>query len=129
MRFLVDECLSPNYVGRLAQRGYPDAIHPIHVGLLGVGDHRILARALQDDRIIVTANRADFKKLLSREQLHPGAIIVEGLEKEPAWALILFAIAFVELQSRPADYMVNRVVEVSSMHGVNAYDWASSSDL
>ena len=93
-----------------------------------MGDHRILARALQDDRIIVTANRADFKKLLSREQLHPGAIIVEGLEKEPAWALILFAIAFVELQSRPADYMVNRVVEVSSTHGVNAYDWASSSD-
>ena len=121
MRFLVDECLSPHYVGRLAQRGYPDAIHPIHVGLLGTGDHQLVARAIHDDRIIVTANRADFRKLLSLEEVHSGAIIVANLEKEPTWQLILLSIVFVELQPRPADYMVNRVIEVSTAGGVQPY--------
>ncbi len=118
MRFLVDECLSPDYVSRLAQRGYPDAIHPIHVGLLGAADHVIVARALSEDRIVVTANGADFKKLLACEPLHPGAFVIEGLEKEPAWRQVMLAIAFVELDSRPEDYMVNRVIEVSSAGGV-----------
>ena len=128
MRFLVDECLSPHYVARLAQRGYPDAIHPIHVGLLGAGDHELVARTLRDDRIIVTANRADFRKLLARELLHPGAIVVASLERDPAWQLILLAIAFIELQSRPTDYMVNHIVEVSVRNGVRPYAWASSVD-
>ena len=69
----------------MAQRGYPDAIHPIHVGLLGAADHVIVARALSEDRIVVTANGADFKKLLAREPLHPGAFVIKGLEKELAW--------------------------------------------
>ena len=126
MKFLVDECLSPHYVAWLGQRGYPDAIHPIHVGLLGVGDHLILARALRDDRIIVTANRADFRKLLAREPVHPGAVIVEGLEKEPCWRQILLALDFLELEDRPTDFMVNRIVEVSASSGVTPYEWANS---
>ena len=126
MKFLVDECLSPHYVARLGTRGYPDTIHPIHVGLLGAGDHVILARALSEDRIIVTANRADFRKLLSHEPIHTGAIIIEGLEKEPAWKQVLAALGFIEMQTRPLDYMVNRIVEVSVRSGVTPYDWARS---
>lgn len=80
-----------------------------------------MARALLDDRIVVTANGVDFKKLLASEPLHPGAIIVESLEKQPAWRQILLAIAFVEVEPRPADYMVNRVVEVSTAGGVIPY--------
>ena len=43
MKFLVDECLSPTYVAELLRRGYPDAVHPMHIGLFGVRDDTILA--------------------------------------------------------------------------------------
>ena len=126
VKFLVDECLSPHYVAWLGIRGYPDAILPNNVGLLGSGDHLILARALREDRVILTANRADFRRLLAQETVHPGAIIIEGLEKAPAWKQILAALSFIEMQPVPADYMVNKIVEVYVRSGVNPYDWAGS---
>ena len=125
LKWLVDECLSPDYVGRLAIRGYPDAIHPIHVGLLGARDDQIVARALADDRSVITANRVDYERLLGREVLHPGAIIVDALEKEPTWQLILVALSFIGLQPRPVDYMVNRVVEVSAARGILPFELSS----
>ncbi len=121
MKFLVDECLSPSYVGELAGRGYLDTVHPMHIGLLGVRDDLVIERAFADDRIIVTSNARDFRKLLSRMPIHPGAIVVEHLNRNRTWNLIAVALTFIELQLHPADYMVNRVVEVSATSGVRPY--------
>ena len=115
VKFLIDECLSHVLVRRLRENGHPDAIHPIHVGMRGFRDDQIVARAFAEDRIVITANGRDYKKLLAAMTVHPGAIIVEALEREGTWRQILAAIAFIEMQPvSSADYMINRIVEVTS---------------
>lgn len=121
MKFIVDECLSHTLVRDFQRRGYPDCEHPIHVGLRGVRDDTIIAKALLDDRIIVTSNARDFRRLLGSTPLHAGAIIIHAQESRLAWKLILAALAFIELQTHPADYMINRVVEASVTEGVRPY--------
>ncbi len=114
MRFLVGECLSATYVAELGRCGYPDAVHPMHIGCFGVRDDTILARAIADDRIVITANGRDYRQLVLRVPIHPGIIIIEPRIRTQSWLLIVAALAFIELQPRPEDYMVNRVVEVSA---------------
>jgi predicted nuclease of predicted toxin-antitoxin system len=121
VKFLVDECLSHRFARRLQGDGFPDSIHVIHIGLLGFRDDLIVARAFAEDRIIITANGRHYKKLMSRMPLHPGAIIVEALDSDAAWRLLKQALAVIQQQPRPADYMVNRVVEVSLAAGVRPY--------
>jgi predicted nuclease of predicted toxin-antitoxin system len=112
----------------MAGLGFPDTIHPIHVGLRGSRDDQIAARALADDRIIVSANARDFRKLLAAVVVHPGAILVEGGELESTWRQIHLALELIRLQPAPTDYMVNRVVEVSAAGGVNPFALPESSD-
>jgi predicted nuclease of predicted toxin-antitoxin system len=75
-RFLIDENLSP----RLAQHlrlvhGY-DAVHVRDVGLLGATDEKVLSWAIEADRIVVTANSADFRSLGAARPNHPGLAIL-----------------------------------------------------
>lgn len=128
MRFPLDECLSPSYIRELAARGYADAIRPTHIGLKGTRDDLVLARALADDRIVITSNARDFRKLLQQMPIHPGAVVVEHLTRKRSWDLIQLALAFIELQPHPADYMVNRVVEVSVTADVRPYLLAQDLD-
>jgi predicted nuclease of predicted toxin-antitoxin system len=121
VKLLLDECLSHFWVGRLAARGYPDVLHPIHVGLRGVRDDTIVAHAATQDRVIVTSNGRDFVKLLGRADVHPGLIILEALDFESTWTQLLAALAFIERQSSPSDWIVNRVVEVTT-EGVRSWD-------
>ena len=121
MKFYIDECLSPTYVDDLARRGYADTVHPMHVGMLGKRDDLVVQYALDHDRIIITLNARDFRRYLAEMPLHPGAIIIEGRGRARGWQRILAALAFIEVQPRPADYMVNRVVEVSADSGVRPY--------
>lgn len=128
MKFMLDECLSHHFVGRLVGRGYPDAVHPIHIGLRSRRDDLIFDRAMADDRIIVTTNARDYRPLLSRQSVHAGAIMLPNAEKEESWRLIEVALAFIELQPDPADYMVNRVVEVSATEGIRPYELPPAQD-
>ena len=122
LKFLIDECLSHHLVGRLAQRGYPDEIHPIHIGMRSARDDELLALAMRQDRIVVTSNAEDFRKLLAKAPIHAGAILVAFADGETSWRLIETALAFIELQLVPADYMVNRVIEVSAQDGIRPYE-------
>jgi predicted nuclease of predicted toxin-antitoxin system len=121
VKFIIDECLSHFLARDFAARGYDDTIHPIHIGLRGTRDDTILAKALAEDRIIVTANARDFRRLLAATPLHSGAIIVEVPDRPIVWQVVSAALAFIEMQPHPADYMVNRVVEVSATMGVRPY--------
>ena len=127
MKFLLDECISHSFVQRLATRGYPDSVHPINVGWRGAEDHILVRSALTQDRIIVTANADDFRFLLATEVVHSGLICLPNAELELSWHLLQLALAFIELHPRPADYMVNRVVEVSADEGIRPYELPPSS--
>ena len=69
MRFFIDECLSPRVAHRLADQGY-DAVAARDVGRLGERDDTVRDRCIAEDRIIVTHNAGDFRRLLGRVDLN-----------------------------------------------------------
>ena len=121
MRFLLDECLSHTYVGEFVARGYPDVVHPIHIGRRRARDDQLLAMAIAEDRIVVSANVRDFRRWLAVAPIHAGAILVEGRDRTTTLRLIYLGISFAEAQHDPDLYMINRVVEVSQSGGIHPY--------
>ncbi|MFI7586779.1 DUF5615 family PIN-like protein [Spongisporangium articulatum] len=64
MRFLVDECLSVLLAGLLNTEGH-DAVHALDVGLAGQHDEQVMAKAAQQQRILLSAD-TDFGEILAR---------------------------------------------------------------
>lgn len=81
MRLFVDESLSPRLAIRLNESGHHDVTHPLLSGGLGEPDHRVLARCLAEDRVLVTQNARDFRKLVRGTDLHPGLVS----KQSPGW--------------------------------------------
>lgn len=75
MKLFIDECLSPELARRINEGGEFEAIHPRDRGRLRDKDARVLQRCLEEDRVIVTENAIDFRKLIGNVELHPGMII------------------------------------------------------
>lgn len=74
MRFLIDNALPPRLAPLLTQAGH-NATHVRDYGLQAAKDELILTRALQEDRIIVSAD-TDFGTLLAAmEAEHPSFIL------------------------------------------------------
>ena len=73
MKFLVDECLSPNLVTIAQDQGY-QATHVNWLGLSSKGDWAIVQRSVEDSYVIVTNNATDFKLLIGREEIHAGLV-------------------------------------------------------
>lgn len=112
MKLFIDECLSPQLALRLNATGRYDAAHPLHVGRRGEPDHRVLERCIAEDRVIVTENARDFRRLIGKIELHPGLIILPAIDREGTWKLLESALAFIRERGEPMSVMVNRVVEV-----------------
>jgi predicted nuclease of predicted toxin-antitoxin system len=112
VKLFIDECLSPKLATRLNATGDYDAVHPLHVGRRGEPDHRVLQRCIAEDRVIVTENARDFRRLVGRVQVHPGLIILPAIDREGTWTMLRSALAFLEARGNPADAMVNHVLEV-----------------
>ena len=74
--FLIDENLSPLLARHLRTAHGFDAVHVQELGLRGASDADILARAIADDRIIVTSNAEDFRRLGAGTPTHPGPAIM-----------------------------------------------------
>jgi len=112
VRLVIDECLSPQLALRLNATGLHDAVHPLHVGRRGEPDHRVLERCIAEDRVIVTENARDFRRLVGKTELHPGLIILPALDREGTWKLLESALAFIRERGEPMSVMVNHVLEV-----------------
>ncbi|MGQ0467199.1 MAG: DUF5615 family PIN-like protein [Sporichthyaceae bacterium] len=83
MRFLVDECLSPTIADLLQAAGH-DAVHVVGMGLGGQPDVDVMAVAVADGRILVSAD-TDFGELLARTNAElPSLILHRGAEVAPA---------------------------------------------
>jgi predicted nuclease of predicted toxin-antitoxin system len=112
VRLFIDECLSPTLARRLNESGAHEAVHPLDVGRRGESDHTIVQRCVAEDRIIVTGNARDFRKLLGTVELHPGLVILPAVDRRRTWELLQRVIQFLSARGNPMDVMVNKVVEV-----------------
>ena len=75
-RFLIDENLSPQLAHHLRTvHGY-EAVHVNEIGLQGASDPEVLARAVAENRIVVTSNAEDFRQLGRRTPDHPGLAVM-----------------------------------------------------
>lgn len=74
MRFLVDECLSPDLVFIARDRGFSESMHVTWLGLTSKKDWAIVQRAVKDEYVLVTNNTTDFTSLVEREKTHAGLV-------------------------------------------------------
>ena len=126
MKLFIDECLSPQLATRLNATGLHDAVHPLHVGRRGAPDYRVLEWCIAEDRVIVTENARDFRRLIGRVRVHPGLIISPAIDREGTWTLLQTALAFLEALGDPADAIVNHVLEVDESGAITLVALPSS---
>jgi predicted nuclease of predicted toxin-antitoxin system len=83
VKLLLDENLSPASAAALRADG-EDVVHVRERGLLGSTDRDVLDRAFDEDRVLVTANIGDFRKLVAARELHAGVVLVldAGLRRD-----------------------------------------------
>ena len=81
----------------------------------------MFARAVQEDRIVVTENADDFRKLAASVELHPGLIILPSVARAEAQRLMELAVAYLLRAGgdRPYDLLVNSVLTVSANGAVH----------
>lgn len=74
MKFLIDECLSPELATDARNRGFPGSTHVTWLGLGSREDWSIVRRAVDEGYVLVTNDAADFKRLVGREEIHAGLV-------------------------------------------------------
>jgi len=118
VKLLLDENLSPAVAVALCREGV-DAAHVRDRGLTGATDPEVLTRAYEEDRILVTANVADFDALARATDLHAGIVFVEDgdLMRDEQSELLRRVVAAIEAEYDAGRDMVNRVVRVSRSTG------------
>jgi predicted nuclease of predicted toxin-antitoxin system len=118
VKLLLDENLSPAVAVALSREGV-DAAHVRDRGLTGATDPEVLTRAYDEDRILVTANVADFDALARATDLHAGIAFVEDgdLMRGEQSELLRRVVAAIEAEYDGGRDMVNRVVRVSRSTG------------
>lgn len=115
MKFFIDECISPSLSQHLNQDGLHDAIHPRDRGRLRDPDHVVFARAIEEDRIVVTENADDFRKLAASVDVHPGLIILPSVARDEAQRLMAIVVAHLidAGGERPQDLLVSSVMTIT----------------
>jgi len=113
VKLLLDENLSPAVAVGLCAEGV-DVAHIRDRGIIGATDAEVLERAYDEDRILVTANVADFVALARARDLHAGIIFVEDgdLLRAEQRELVGRAVKAIEAEYENGKDMVNRVMRI-----------------
>jgi len=114
-KLLLDENLSPSIAVTLTREGY-DVVHVRDRGLLQATDAQVFARAFDEDRIVVTFNCDDFKKLAGAVAVHAGLVFFEdgGLLRDEQLRLVRQALGHISDEFAAGRDMVNRVLRIWS---------------
>jgi predicted nuclease of predicted toxin-antitoxin system len=107
MKFLVDNALSPIIAEELRKAGH-DAVHVRNYGLQAAKDEEIFRVALQEGRIILSAD-TDFGTLLARWQMNYPSVILfrKGVERRPDLQIQLLLDHLAQIE---ADLMAGSIV-------------------
>ena len=74
MNFLIDSSLSPSLAEKLREAGH-DSVHVRRYGIHKADDDVIFARAMQEERVLISAD-TDFAALLTRRQAPKPSVIL-----------------------------------------------------
>lgn len=113
IKLLIDENLSPAVATNLRAEGF-DVVHARDRGLLAASDEQVFAKALAEDRVVVTSNVADFVALAQSADLHGGAVLVEdgALLRDEQEQVIRHALTALAGEYSAGRDMLNRVLRV-----------------
>ena len=116
----MDECISPS-LSRHLNECLHDAVHPRDRGRLRDPDHVVFARAIAEDRIVVTENAEDFRKLAASVDLHPGLIILPSVARSEAQRLMELVLDYLANLGgeRLQDLLVNSVLTISTTGSIS----------
>ena len=82
MKLLLDEMMDPAVAAGLRARGHDVIAVSAVRALRGLSDRAILAAARDDDRVVVTEDRGDYRRLARAEvrsgRSHPGLILTSN---------------------------------------------------
>lgn len=86
-------------------------VHLRERGRLGIADPEVLELAFAEDRVLVTANVADFRKLAAARDLHAGIVLLldGGLRLDEQLEVLRRVIVALE----GGDDLVNRLLTVA----------------
>lgn len=110
IQFLIDEDVTPRLRDVANARGY-NAYHVQYLDQKGTADFVHRRRMLDEDLTLVTGNWRDFRPMLEREGIHPGAIALPDVPRADQIRLFGAAVDFIEAGEPPLD-MVNTVLLV-----------------
>ena len=92
-RFWFDECVTPELEGEAHKLGF-DATSNRSRRLLKAKDPEVFEAVITEDRVLVTDNSRDFKRLAMAVAVHPGLIEIgsdarlgDRLVRQPDWLL------------------------------------------
>jgi predicted nuclease of predicted toxin-antitoxin system len=126
VKFFFDEDVSPSLPPICHSHGY-EATCARDRGLLDVDDEDVVEFCFEHDFVVVTGNARDFRWLCGNVELHPGLIVMPSLPREEQLQLFPHVIDYIEEQAKeanvsPADFMVNRVIEMAEDGSCAHYD-------
>ena len=101
VRLLLDENVSPNIVSRLWAIG-ADSLHIRDRAKLRAPDYRVLQLAMAENRAVITIDVADFEKLVSNEQQHPGILVIpSGGSRDEQYRYVAAVVSFLRQAPSP----------------------------
>ncbi len=124
MKYLIDECLSPELAALARDNGHSESTHVSWLGLSGQPDHVVARRAVDDGYVLVTHNTVDFRSLYNRESLHVGLVAFNTPAKAMNLALQkgLFRQAMIELGTEEAyNFALEMTVDGEGYVAINRY--------
>jgi predicted nuclease of predicted toxin-antitoxin system len=129
VKFLIDECLSPEPAVIARARGFHESTHVTWLGMRSRKDWTILGRAIKEGFILVTNNTVDFTALYEREEIHAGLVCLNvapnlmGLEIQKG----LFLLALAKLATvEPVNEVLNITLDADDTVHVERYAMPSS---
>jgi predicted nuclease of predicted toxin-antitoxin system len=119
VRLWFDEDLSPTLVQVAEGQGF-EATCNRDRGMLGCKDHQLRHVTQAEDYVLVTDNASDFRPMFARDAIHPGLVVMPGtVGRDAQKALLGAAIGYIvdlarDAGEEPADFMVNKLVEIDA---------------
>jgi predicted nuclease of predicted toxin-antitoxin system len=115
MKFIIDENLSPYVATCLNDKFGFDATTVRDKDLLSATDPMVLKCAIEENRILITANVKDFEKLATACKTHAGIVLIQkgDLSRNKQIELMDTIVNALNSEVEIGNNMINRVLYIS----------------